>query len=671
MAELVANGTRLHVQRLGTGGTPVVFLHGLVMDNLSSWYFTVATAAAQEREALLYDLRGHGRSERPPSGYRLADHVEDLRALLDAAGIAGPVHLVGNSFGGLLALAFARAHPDRAASLCLVDGHLGDDGFGRRMTETLSLEGEARDRKIAESFAAWLGRHSERKRTRLADAAHALVHRTSLVADLAATPTLTATELAEIRCPVLALYGEHSDLRAAAERLVPSIPHARLELVPGCTHSILWEATDHVRAKILAWLAHPPPAGAWSLEPGASPQGASPPGASPPRARRPARVLFVVPPLTGHVNPTVAVARELEARGHQVAWVGHPGAVRPLLPEGATLHALDDRLPEGWFAPVLERSRKVRGLASLQFLWEELLVPLARAMRPAVEEVIRRERPDVVVVDQQAVGGALAARRAGVPWATSCTTSAGVTDPLAGLPQVKAWVDGQLAALVAEAGLPETPAPDLSPHQVLVFSTEALVGPTARFPPTHRFVGPSIARRPETVPFPFEALRDVPRVLVSLGTVNAERGAGFWSVVAEALAGLPLQVIAVAPDGALAPPDNFLVRPRVPQLALLPHVQAVVCHGGHNTVCEALAHGLPLLVTPIRDDQPVVAQQVVDAGAGLRLRFGRLTAGEVRAAVERLLADVTLREGAARVQASFARAGGAAAAADALLELTR
>ena len=52
------------------------------------------------------------------------------------------------------------------------------------------------------------------------------------------------------------------------------------------------------------------------------------------------KFLFVVPPLTGHVNPTVSVARALEARGHGVAWVGHPSKVRPLLPDGARLTVL-------------------------------------------------------------------------------------------------------------------------------------------------------------------------------------------------------------------------------------------------------------------------------------------------------------------------------------------
>ena len=147
-----------------------------------------------------------------------------------------------------------------------------------------------------------------------------------------------------------------------------------------------------------------------------------------------ARVLFVVPPLVGHTNPTVSVARELAARGHEVAWVGHPGVVRPLLPPGALLFALDDRLPEDRYARATAEARAARGLAALKFLWEEFFVPLARAMAPGVEDAVARFSPDVLVVDQQAVAGALVARRRGLRWASFATTSAGVTDPLQGLP---------------------------------------------------------------------------------------------------------------------------------------------------------------------------------------------------------------------------------------------
>src|SRR5688500_6087809 len=182
MAEALVHGVRLHYQRLGTpGATPVVFLHGLVMDNLSSWYFSVANAVAAHADVLLYDLRGHGKSERPAHGYGLPDMVADLAGLLDATVGVTPVVLVRNSFGGLLALAVALRVPRRVQSLVLVDAHLGDDGFGEKMASTLELQGPQRDRRIAESFKDWTGRHSDRKRNRLAATAGDLVAHTSLV----------------------------------------------------------------------------------------------------------------------------------------------------------------------------------------------------------------------------------------------------------------------------------------------------------------------------------------------------------------------------------------------------------------------------------------------------------------------------------------------------------
>jgi MGT family glycosyltransferase len=313
------------------------------------------------------------------------------------------------------------------------------------------------------------------------------------------------------------------------------------------------------------------------------------------------------------------------------------------------------------------RAPQTRGPAALKFLWESFLIPLAGAMAPGVFQAVESFRPDVLVVDQQAIAGALVADRLGLPWATSATTSAEFADPLAGLPKVASWLRERLDELRLRWGEADGQEMDLrfSPHLVLAFSSEDLVGKVDNRGGVLRFVGPSIAPRPVD-DFPWQWLeggRDT--ILVTLGTVNADAGRRFLDECLRSLVERPqLRAVVVDPTPETEPvPANVLRRPRVPQLELLPHVQAVLCHAGHNTVCEALYHAIPLVVAPIRDDQPIVAQQVVDAGAGVRLRFGRASADQIGTAIDTVLTDPVYREAARRIQGSFRAAGGADAAA--------
>jgi UDP:flavonoid glycosyltransferase YjiC (YdhE family) len=396
------------------------------------------------------------------------------------------------------------------------------------------------------------------------------------------------------------------------------------------------------------------------------------------------RVLVVVPPLTGHVNPTVPLGIELAARGHEVTWAGLPGVVDRLLPPGAGFVPLVGSLDRAAFERMQDEARGLRGPQALKFLWEGFLLPLARATAPELLDIVEDRRPDVLVVDQQAVAGAVVARQAGIPWITSATTSAELTDPLAALPRVDAWVRQELVDLQVGLGVDRRVAAEgdlrFSDQLVVAFTTEALLGDDVPLPAACgpvRFVGPSIDLRPEPSPFPWEWLDpDSRKVLVSLGTVNAEVGERFFATAVEALAGPgsrpDLQVVVVAPPHLVDVPaaaGHIRVLERVPQLALLPHLDAVVSHGGHNTVCEALAHGLPLVLAPIRDDQPIVADQVVRAGAGVRVRFGRVGAAELRAAVDDVLDAPAHRAAARTIARSFQEAGGAVAAADAVESL--
>ncbi|GGN72942.1 glycosyl transferase [Actinoplanes lobatus] len=391
------------------------------------------------------------------------------------------------------------------------------------------------------------------------------------------------------------------------------------------------------------------------------------------------RFLIVVPPLTGHLAPLRAVAARLAARGHHVVWAGTGRWLRERLGPTAEIH---DCVPVSF--TVGAREPGLRGLAALRFLVEDFLVPLATAMLPGLRAAIIRHRPDVVVADQQAWAGAYAAAEAGLPWATSASTSAELLDPYP--PALRDWLSGCFAAVAHPRPVAD---PRMSPHLILAFTTPELTGPATAAPSSVRWVGPAPLDDPGTwtppwprrpadsaaAPGPAEVHPPAgrPLVLVTLGTQSTETGARFLRACAEALAARPgLHAVITDPGRVVGPcPGHVHVTPWVPQQAVLKRADLVICHAGHNTVAESLWHGRPLVVAPIRDDQSIVAGQVVNAGAGVRLRFAHATAAHIGAAVDTIHSDPGYAHAAARIRAAFHAAGGADEAVTHLESLAR
>ncbi|MER8184972.1 alpha/beta hydrolase [Kitasatospora sp. NPDC094015] len=257
MAFVELDGLRFHVQRLGpTDGRPpaatAVLLHGLLTDSLASYYFTLAPAlAAAGVEVLMYDQRGHGRSGRPPSGYRLERFVEDAVGLLDRLTGDGPVHLVGNSFGGTVAFGLALRRPSRIAGILAIESEPASAGWATKLDGILRrAETELSD----ETTLAWVTARRGAHTARLARAAGRLLDTTTVARDIPASLLPAEAQLRTVRCPVLAVYGSESDLADQATWLEELLPDCRSTFVPGQEHSVLIEAPDTVLGLTLAWL---------------------------------------------------------------------------------------------------------------------------------------------------------------------------------------------------------------------------------------------------------------------------------------------------------------------------------------------------------------------------------------------------------------------------------
>jgi zeaxanthin glucosyltransferase len=364
-------------------------------------------------------------------------------------------------------------------------------------------------------------------------------------------------------------------------------------------------------------------------------------------------VLVAVPPLTGHLNPATALAAELTRRGHEVAWVGSEATLRPVLGPAAVVHPTGSRIL---------REQSGHGAAAISSLWRRFLVPYTRFTLPVVQRAVDAAGPDLVLADQQMFAGALVAHRSGLPWASLLTTTMELARPFRDLPAVEAELAGHLDTVRAQAGVTGVD-PRFSPYLSLALTTTVLSGPPrAELPVPPAYVGPLLGERP---PVPFTRPdTDRPLVLISTGTLAGDLAADFHRRALAAVAGLGVHAILVAPPEAVPdPPAHVTVAARVPLLELLPHLAAVVTHGGLNTVTEALAHGVPLVVAPIRHDQPVNARDVAAAGAGVRISFARAEPARIAAALGAVLGDPAYRTAAERVRDSFAAAGGVGTAA--------
>jgi pimeloyl-ACP methyl ester carboxylesterase len=118
-----AGGLAFHLRIWSENGAPILLLHGLA-SSAQTWNL-LAPLLAPTNRVIAIDERGHGTSEKPDTGYDLPTFVADVHAIVEALGLP-KLALVGQSWGGHVALQYAVAHPDLVTHLVLVDGGFTD-----------------------------------------------------------------------------------------------------------------------------------------------------------------------------------------------------------------------------------------------------------------------------------------------------------------------------------------------------------------------------------------------------------------------------------------------------------------------------------------------------------------------------------------------------------------
>ncbi|GAA5515053.1 putative aminoacrylate hydrolase RutD [Deinococcus carri] len=249
----------LHVHASGPEAAPPLVFLNPIGSNLNVWDDTVRKLGHAFR-SVQYDLRGQGLSDVPEGEYCLDDHVTDLLDLLDALGLE-QVSLVGCSLGGVVAQAFALAHPARVARLVLLDTLPRIGTFESWQARIEQIKAEGLPALAPTLVQRWFAPAFFQEQPAAARGYTALLARSPQTGYLGSCAALRDADLRgrmqALRLPTLVLCGEHDlstppdTCQALAEQL-----GAEFEQIRGAAHLPMVEQPGEV-ARLLREFLHP------------------------------------------------------------------------------------------------------------------------------------------------------------------------------------------------------------------------------------------------------------------------------------------------------------------------------------------------------------------------------------------------------------------------------
>ncbi len=398
------------------------------------------------------------------------------------------------------------------------------------------------------------------------------------------------------------------------------------------------------------------------------------------------RILAYTSPARGHLFPITPILDELHRRGHEIALRTLASQVPLMRDRGFDAAPIDsaiEQIPINDYlarTPLGAQKRAVRGFCE-------------RAKVDAVDlqSAIDRLHPDALLVDSNTWGAMIVAEKWGGPWASWCPYPLPVPSRDAppfgpGLPPASGSAGrlrdailrpiffGSLERLVTPRvnelrehfGLrPGKGAADMfaTPPLLFYLTAEPFEYPRSDWPSNIRMVGPC-DWDPPTEPPPWLDEVKQPIVLVTTSSEFQDDGQ-LVRCALEALADEDVYIVATLPaqdTTGITPPPNGRVFSFIPHAPILERAACAVTHAGMGATQKALAHGVPVCAVPFGRDQLEVARRVEVAQAGTRLPANRLRPDRLRNAVREAMGRA---DGAKRVAAAFAAAGGAKSAADA------
>ncbi len=371
------------------------------------------------------------------------------------------------------------------------------------------------------------------------------------------------------------------------------------------------------------------------------------------------RILFTTQPGLGHFHPLIPLAGALRDAGHEVAFAC-PAPFAPHVRAVGFAHfpAGIDWVETGIYDtfPALRALPRATGGAWRATYVHTYIFAHATARRTLPDLLALGETwmPDLVVRGTEEYAGCVAAEHWGIPHASVQCTANNTYD-------FRLALAAQMDMLRESVGLPPDPTVAMLYRYLHLSATPpALLPPDAALAPTAHSMRPMPFDRSgdEELPAWAAMLPDCPIVYATLGTVFNQARPVFEAILA-ALRDEPITLIltvgrTVDPAEFGPQAGNVHIERYIPQTLILPRCDAVVTHGGINTVLAALTHGKPLVLLPMGADHFVNARGCEAMGAGWSVGADSRTPEVIREAVRGVLGDASYRENAERARDGFA-----------------
>ncbi|MFM9277621.1 macrolide family glycosyltransferase [Paenibacillus jiagnxiensis] len=395
-----------------------------------------------------------------------------------------------------------------------------------------------------------------------------------------------------------------------------------------------------------------------------------------------ARVLFINGGSEGHINPTIGVVQELVSRGEEVVYFCIEAFRERIEKTGASVRTFDD-----------QKFIKAFISGGRNYLLERIngLLLTADIVIPSVLEQIKGEHFDYIIHDSMFGCGRLLAQILKLPAINSCSSFAQTKESFDTMMEqfsikvpaetVKPITDRfqSLTAMVKE----KYDVDIQSPYEVfcnpapltIVYTTREFQPDGEAFDQTYKFVGPSISSRFTPENFDFTAIKGKSPIYISLGTVF-NQAIDFYKLCFEAFGNTDHTIVMSIGNKAQVSdlgeiPENFIVKNYVPQTEVLQYAKLFITHGGMNSAHEGLYCGVPLIVIPLSADQPIIAEQVANIGAGMKLQMQSLTVNQLRETTDHVLSLPSFKKAATSIGESFRQSGGYHQAVNEIFEFTR